>query len=120
MIDVDKTDLSKECVLKLKDEYDEKYKDDGKYIDYFGDFNDPAWRLDLDVSQYVSIKKDGLIYPIMFNYRSWLLLVEHIAHYSWHIQVVMFLFIMQYPKGKTKWKIELKKKTSMKDMFIWK
>ena len=29
----------------------------GKYVDYFGDFNDPAWRLDLDVSQYVSIKK---------------------------------------------------------------
>ena len=67
MIDVDKTDLSPQSVLKLKDDYDKKYKDDGKYIDYFGDFNDPAWRLDLDVSQYVSIKKDGLIYPIMFN-----------------------------------------------------
>ena len=40
MIDVDKTDLSRECVLKLKDDYDEKYKDDGKYIDYFGDFNE--------------------------------------------------------------------------------
>ena len=40
MIDVDKLDLSKECVLKLKDDYDEKYKDDGKHIDYFGDFND--------------------------------------------------------------------------------
>ena len=26
MIDVDKTDLSKECVLKLKDDYDESIK----------------------------------------------------------------------------------------------
>ena len=78
MID-DKTDLSSECVLKLKDDYDENYKDDGKYIDYFGDFNDK--RLDLDVSQYVSIKKDGLIYPIMFNCMNYLL-VEQMGNYS--------------------------------------
>ena len=107
MLDVDKTDLSSEGVLKLKDDYDEKYKDDGKYIDYFGDFNDPAWRLDLDVSQYVSIKKDGLIYPIMFNCMKYAFTrgthrALFLAHTGSDVP-----FIMQYPKGKTKWKIEM-------------
>ena len=61
MNDVDTTNLSSESVWKLIDDYDEKYNDDGKYVDYFGDFNDPAWRLDLDAGQYVSIKQNGLI-----------------------------------------------------------
>ena len=107
MNDVDKTDLSKESILKLKDEYDKKYKDVGKYVDYFGDFNDPAWRLDLDVSQYASIKKQGLIYPIMFN--------SKFHAFTRGTHRALFLahtgndvpFIMQYPKKRKRWQIEL-------------
>ena len=107
MNEVDKTNLSKESVEKLIEEYDEKYKDVGKYVDYFGDFNDPAWRLDLDVSQYVSIKKDGLIYPIMFNDTRYAFTRgTHRALFLAHTDSDV-PFIMQYPKGKKRWTIEL-------------
>jgi len=107
MDDVDKTDLSSESVVKLKDEYDEKYKDDGKYVDYFGDFNDPAWRLDLDVSQYVSIKQNGLIYPIMYNSKKYVFnRGTHRALFLAHTNSDV-PFIMQYPRGRKKWEIEL-------------
>ena len=107
MSDVDKTDLTRDSVLKLKDEYDKKYKDVGKYVDFYGDFHDPAWRLDLDVSQYVSIKKDGLIYPIMFNSKTHAFSrgthrALFLAHTSSDVP-----FVMQYPKGRKKWEIEL-------------
>lgn len=107
MNDVDKTDLTRDSVLKLKDEYDEKYKDVGKYVDYFGDFNDPAWRLDLDVSQYVSIKKDGLIYPIMFNSIKYAFSRgTHRALFLAHTESNV-PFVMQYKRGTTKWQVEL-------------
>jgi len=108
MDDVDKIFiLEKERILKLKDEYDEKYKDIGKYIDYFGDYKDHAWRLDLDVAQYVSIKKDGLIYPIMFNS------IKHAFSRGTHR--ALFLahtgsdvpFVLQYPRGETEWEVKL-------------
>ena len=107
MCDVDKTNLTRDSVLKLRYKYDKKYKDIGMYVDYFGDFKDPAWRLDLDVSQYVSIKKDGLIYPIMFNS------MNHAFTRGTHR--ALFLahtgsdvpFVMQYPRDRTKWQIKL-------------
>ncbi len=107
MSDVDKTDCSKERVISLVDEYDKKYKDIGKYVDYFGDFNEPAWRIDLDAGQYVSIKENGLIYPIMFNS------TKHAFSRGTHR--ALFLahtksnvpFILQHPKNKRKWEVEL-------------
>tara|TARA_B100000424_G_scaffold266258_1_gene257127 strand:+ start:75 stop:488 length:414 start_codon:yes stop_codon:yes gene_type:complete len=107
MNDVDKTDLSKDKVLELKSMYDKKYNDVGKYIDYFGDYNDPAWRLDLDVGQYVSIKKDGLIYPIMFNSMKYAFTrgthrALFLAHTGSDVP-----FVLQYPRGETEWEVEL-------------
>jgi hypothetical protein len=107
MTEVDTTDLSRDVVLNLVDEYDTKYKNVGKYIDYFGDWADPAWRLDLDVGQYISIKENGLIYPIMFNSRT--------HAFSRGTHRALFLahtksnvpFILQHPKNKRKWEVEL-------------
>ena len=118
MDDVDKIDLSSENVLKLKDEYDEKYKNDGKYVDYFGDFNDPAWRLDLDVGQYVSIKQNGLIYPIMYNSK------RH--SFSRGTHRALFLahtksnvpFILQYPEGELNYKVELAENFNEKHVIM--
>ena len=118
MDEVDKTDLSSENVLKLKDEYDEKYKNDGKYVDYFGDFNDPAWRLDLDVSQYISIKKDGLIYPIMFNSQTHAFTrgthrALFLAHTGSDVP-----FIIQYKKGRRRWQVELAENFDEKNVIM--
>ena len=112
MDDVDKTDLSKESVAELLGKYDKKYKDVGKYVDFYGDFNDPAWRLDLDVGQYISIKQSGLIYPIMFNCKEYAFTRgTHRALFTAHTGSDV-PFILQYPKMngeemQISWSIEL-------------
>lgn len=118
MNDVDTTDLSKERVLKLKDEYDNKYKDIAKYVDYFGDFQDPAWRLDLDVGQYISIKQNGLIYPIMFNSTKFAFSRgTHRALFLAHTDSDV-PFVMQYPKNRTKWQVELAENFNEKHVMM--
>ena len=118
MNDVDKTDLSKESVLKLKDEYDNKYKDIAKYVDYFGDFQDPAWRLDLDVGQYVSIKQNGLIYPIMFNSINYAFTRgTHRALFLAHTNSDV-PFVMQYPKRRKRWQIKLSENFDEKSVIM--
>ena len=118
MSDVDKTDLTRDSVLKLKDEYDKKYKEVVKYVDYFGDFNDPAWRIDLDVGLYVSIKQNGLIYPIMYNSK------RH--SFSRGTHRALFLahtksnvpFILQYPEGELNYKVELAENFNEKHVIM--
>ena len=118
MNDVDTTNLSSESVWKLIDDYDEKYNDDGKYVDYFGDFNDPAWRLDLDAGQYVSIKQNGLIYPIMFNSTTHAFTrgthrALFLAHTGSDVP-----FVMQYKKGRRRWQIELAENFDEKNVIM--
>ena len=107
MNDVDKTNFKRYNVLKLKKQYDKKYKEIGKYVDWYGDFHDPAWRLDLDVGQYVSIKQNGLIYPIMFNSTTHAFTrgthrALFLAHTGSDVP-----FVMQYKRGTTRWQVEL-------------
>ena len=107
MNDLDKTNFKRYNVLKLKGKYDKKYKDIGKYIDFYGDFEDHQWRLDLDIGQYISIKKNGLLYPIMFNSIKYA--------FSRGTHRALFLahtgsdvpFVLQYPRGETEWEVKL-------------
>jgi hypothetical protein len=64
-LDLDEITPSKVRDLVLK--YDTKYPEKNTIQDYFGDFENLAWRMDLDEGQYVSIKESGIIYPICYN-----------------------------------------------------
>lgn len=119
MDDVDKIDYeSKNEILKVKKQYDEKYKNNGKYVDYFGDFNSPQWRLDLDVGQYISIAQSGLIYPIMFDSTSYAFTrgthrALFLAHTGSDVP-----FVMQYPKRRKHWQIELSENFAEKHVIM--
>lgn len=118
MCDVDKTDLTRDSVLKLKDEYDKKYKEVVKYVDYFGDFNAPAWRIDLDVGLYVSIKQNGLIYPIMYNSKRYSFKRgTHRALFLAHTKSNV-PFILQYPEGELNYKVELAENFNEKHVIM--
>jgi hypothetical protein len=118
MGDVDKTDLTRDSVIELAEEYDKKYKDVGKYVDYFGDFNEPAWRIDLDVGQYVSIKQNGLIYPIMFDSRTYAFKRgTHRALFLAHTESNV-PFILQYTEGELNYKVELAENFNEKHVIM--
>ena len=118
MDDVDKTDLSRESVLELLDNYDRKYKDVGKYVDFYGDFHDPAWRLDLDVGQYVSIKQNGLIYPIMYNSKKYAFnRGTHRALFLAHTKSYV-PFILLYQEGVVNYSVELDKNFDEKKVIM--
>ena len=96
--DLDKCSLEKDEVNKLVKEYDKKFKNENTIQDYFGDFTKPAWRIDLDEGQYISIKQNGIIYPICYN--SMYSIFERGTHRSLflaHTKSDVPIFI-QYPK----------------------
>jgi hypothetical protein len=65
--ELDTKELTPTNVKSLLSKYDDKYPDKNVIQDYFGDFENLSWRMDLDEGQYVSIKENGIIYPICFN-----------------------------------------------------
>lgn len=54
-------------ILELADYYDSKYPEAHKIKDFFENREEIAWRADLDITQLISIKDKGLIYPILYN-----------------------------------------------------
>ena len=56
-----------EKVQKLIDKYDELYPELYSFKNYFRVVTDLKWRQDLEVGQYMSIRDNGIIYPICFN-----------------------------------------------------
>lgn len=96
--DLDKCSLEKDEVNKLVKEYDSKFENENTIQDYFGDFTKPAWRIDLDEGQYISIKENGIIYPICYN--AMYSIFERGTHRSMflaHTKSDVPIFI-QYPK----------------------
>jgi len=61
----DETDLDK--VKKLISKYDKNYSKTGKFKNYFRVVEDLKWSQDLEIGQYITIKENGIIYPICFN-----------------------------------------------------
>lgn len=70
---VDTNNLTPEEVYNLVLEFDEKYKDVHTYDDYFGNQERPAWRVDFEIGQYLSIRDSGIIYPVCYNNTSTIL-----------------------------------------------
>ena len=59
---------------KLKKDYDKKYSEKSSYTDFYETHDDEyRWRQDFDIGQYVSLKKNGIIYPICYNSSNFIL-----------------------------------------------
>lgn len=85
-------------VKTLISKYDTKYPEKTIIKDYFGDFENFSWRMDLDEGQYVSIKENGIIFPICYN--SMYSIFDRGTHRSLflsHTKSDVPIF-MQYPK----------------------
>ena len=59
--------LTDEEIVILSEIYDNLYPEQLSLKNFFREYNSPAWRLDLNINQFISIKNQGLIYPICFN-----------------------------------------------------
>lgn len=65
--------LEGNAILELQKDYDLKYPEPANFKNYFRVDNTPKWRADLEIGQYLSIKKSGLIYPICYNSSKYIL-----------------------------------------------
>ena len=54
-------------IIILAEIYDKIYPEVSAVDTFFIKRELPAWRQDININQYISIKNDGLIYPICFN-----------------------------------------------------
>lgn len=52
---------------EVQDKYDMLYPETSTLTDYFGTYTFIKWRQDFDIKQYISIKKNGLLFPICYN-----------------------------------------------------
>jgi hypothetical protein len=70
--DLEKTDFSRSAVAKLEKDFDEKYTEEHSFVNFFDTKTGPAWKADLDVGQYVTLKDKGIIYPICYNSKKYM------------------------------------------------
>ena len=70
--ELEKTDFSKGEIDKLEKEFDKRYPNTHSYVNYFDTKTEPAWKSDLDVGQYVTIRNKGIIYPICYNHKNYM------------------------------------------------
>ena len=71
-LELEKTDFSKGEIDKLEKEFDKRYPNTHSYVNYFDTKTEPAWKSDLDVGQYVTIRNKGIIYPICYNHKNYM------------------------------------------------
>lgn len=60
-------DMNVKDIIELAHSYDIRYPEAHKIQDFFEAREEIAWRADLDLTQLISIKDNGLIYPILYN-----------------------------------------------------
>jgi len=70
--ELEKTDFSRSAVAKLEKDFDEKYTEEHSFVNFFDTKTEPAWKSDLDVGQYVTLKDKGIIYPICYNHKKYI------------------------------------------------
>ena len=59
-------------IMEIHKLYDERYPKPHEFQNFFRKVDDPGWRADLDVSQYISIRDSGLIYPICYPHKKYI------------------------------------------------
>lgn len=67
MNDVDNSDMSDASIEFIINKYDDLYPIKIGYEEFYNKSSMPSWRLDFDPLQYVSVKKNGILFPICYN-----------------------------------------------------
>jgi hypothetical protein len=106
--EIDTTDLKPEAIDKISNEFDMRYPDKIPIVNFFRTYDEFAWRIDLDVKQYISMKRNGIIYPICYNS------TEGMLHRGTHRMLFLSSLgssvpvFLQYPKTpKIPWEVKL-------------
>ena len=53
-------------MVKKSKEFDENHPEVHEFDNFFRTVKDPAWRTDLELGQYITIRDNGLLYPICY------------------------------------------------------
>lgn len=51
----------------IEKEFDNKYPETSSYTDFYETHTVLKWKQDFDINQYISIKKEGILFPICYN-----------------------------------------------------
>ena len=123
MEEVNTKELNNEEILILAEIYDKLYPKESTITTFFQQNKLPAWRQDIDINQYISIKNQGLIYPICFN--SWYSILKRGTHRAIMLastgsKVPVFMLnnkLGNKPPEK-EWKIDLAERYGNNDMHF--
>ena len=124
--ELEKTDFSRSAVADLEEEFDEKYIEKHSFVNFFDTKTGPAWKADLDVGQYVTLKDEGIIYPICYNQK------KHMFKRGTHRVFLLAMtgsdvpIFLQYPKSDwedeeinpNKWKVTMEYHFGDKEMIM--
>lgn len=64
---------NEECWKQVEKEYDEKYPELSSYTDFYETHKCLKWKQDIDIAQYISIYQNGLLFPICYNDKNFML-----------------------------------------------
>lgn len=67
--EINSENLNNNQVISRLNLYDKKYPESLAVNNFFRKDINPAWRADCEIGQYVSMRNDGVIYPICYNGR---------------------------------------------------
>lgn len=123
MKEVENKNLTNEEIFILAEIYDSLYPQESTITTFFQKNQLPAWRQDIDINQYISIKNKGLIYPICFNSHYGILsrgTHRAIMLASTGSKVPIFLFNKKLGNQPSKrpWKISLSERYGNNDMYF--
>jgi hypothetical protein len=107
-------DLNKEEIIGLAEIYDKRHPEFITFDNYFGKDEQIAWRADIELTQLVSIKETGLIYPILYPQTHGIFkrgTHRAIIHALLGFDVPIFMQVPIDIESRNEWKVE------MADMF---
>ena len=58
---------------EIENQYDKKYSEISKYTDFYETHKCLKWKQDIDIAQYISIFNNGLLFPICYNDKDFML-----------------------------------------------
>lgn len=104
----------KDNVVRLAEKYDKLYPEFTIIENFFDKKKEMAWRADLEITQFLSIKNNGLIYPILYPQSHAIFgrgTHRALMHAILGFDVPIFMQVPTFPDKEKRWKVE------MADMF---
>lgn len=90
---------------KIEKQFDEEYPETSQYTDFYETHTCLKWKQDFDIRQYISIKNNGILFPICYNS------FNEILRRGTHRAVLLAMtesdipIFVQIPKGKLAYKV---------------